>query len=82
MEIGVRFYAGYKGEETPRALAAGGREYPVERIISRRRCADKETRVEFELFVCLVHGKKVHIRRDETGKTEVLPSSDLSFLSP
>lgn len=82
MEIEVRFYAGYMGEETPRALIAGGQEYLIERVLSRRRCADKETVVRFELFECLVNGKKVFIRKDESGKTEVLPSSDLSFLSP
>ena len=80
MEIEIRFYAGYTGEETPRVLLFGGREYPVERVLSRRRCADKETGVRFELFECLVSGKKVIIRKDESGKTEILPSSDLSFL--
>jgi hypothetical protein len=82
MEIEIRFYAGYKGEETPRALVAGGIEYPIERILSRRRCEDKETGVRFDLFRCLVNGKKVLIRKDDSGKTEILPSSDLSFLSP
>jgi hypothetical protein len=80
MEIEVRFYAGYKGEETPRSLVAGGREYPVERVLSRRRCADKETGATFELFTVLVSGKKVLIRRAESGEIRILPSSDLSFL--
>jgi hypothetical protein len=79
-QIEVRFYAGYKGEETPRALVSGGREYPVERVLSRRRCADRETGISFELFECLVNGKKVLIRKGESGKTEILPSSDLTFL--
>jgi hypothetical protein len=80
MEIEVRFYSGYAGDETPRALIIGGREYPVERVLSRRRCADKKTGIIRELFECLVSGKKVIIRKDESGKTDVLPSSDLSFL--
>lgn len=80
MEIEVRFYAGYKGEETPRSLVAGGREYPVERVLSRRRCADKETRAAYELFTVFVKGRKLLIRKDESGETHILPSSDLSFL--
>lgn len=80
MEIEIRFYSGYTGEETPRALISGGREYPVERVLSRRRCADRATGVKFELYKCLVNGKKILIRKDESGKAEVLPSSDLSFL--
>jgi len=80
MDIEIRFYAGYKGEETPRALVAAGREYPVERVLSRRRCADKETKATFELFTVLVSGKKVFIRKDEFGEAKILPSSDLSFL--
>jgi len=80
MEIEVRFYSGYKGEETPRALVCGGREYLVEGVLSRRRCADQKTGITFELFELLVNGKKVLIRKDESGKTKILPPSDLSFL--
>jgi hypothetical protein len=82
MDIEVRFYAGYKGEETPRVLVSGGREYPVERVLSRRRCADKETGATFELFAILVSGKKVLIRKDESGEAAILPSSDVSFIQP
>lgn len=81
MNIDVLFYAGYKGKETPRALVVSGTEYPVERVLSRRRCQDKESGDRFDLFHCLVNGRKVLIKHDESGTTEILRSSDLSFLS-
>jgi hypothetical protein len=80
-EIAVRFYSGYKGGETPRSLVIGGREYPVDVVISKRRCSDKETRKSFEIFHCRVAGKAVWIQKDESGECHLLPSSDLSFLA-
>ena len=82
MEIEVRFYSGYMGDETPRAIVSGEKEYPVERVLSRKRCSDKETRARFDLFLCLVSGRKVLIRKAAIGKAEILPASDLSFVLP
>lgn len=79
--IEVRFYSGYREGETPRALVAGGREYPVETVLSRERRQDVETGRSFEIFRVRVAGSTVVIRKDESGESEVLPSSDLSFIS-
>jgi hypothetical protein len=78
--ITVHFYSGYRDEETPRALVIAGREYPVEALISKRRCSDKETRKSFEIFHCRVSGKSVWIQKDESGECRLLPTSDFSFL--
>ncbi len=78
--ISVRFYSGYMAEETPRVLVVSGREYPVETLISKRRCSDKDTGKSFEIFNCRVGGKIVMIQKDESGECHLLPSSDLSFL--
>ncbi len=79
--IEVRFYSGYREGETPRALVAGGHEFPVERVLARERRQDVETGRSFEIFRVRVAGCIVVIRKDASGETEVLPSSDLSFIS-
>lgn len=79
-KIIVRFYSGYKGDETPRSLLVGGQEYAVEKVLSRKRCIEKDSGRPYELFVCQVAGKTVKIRRDETGECEISPAGD--FLAP
>jgi len=79
-KIDVRFYSGYKGEETPRALVVDGREYPVECVLARERGLSDDTRTTFEIFRVRIAGKKVIIKRTGAGETEVLPGSDLAFL--
>jgi hypothetical protein len=76
----VRFYAGYKADETPRALEMGDREYPVERVLSRKRCREKDSGKSYEILRVLVAGKTVILRINEAGEAEALAGSDLSFL--
>ncbi len=80
--IEVRYYSGYRSGETPRALIAAGREYRVERVLSRERTLDAETGRSFDIFRIQVAGKKVVVRKAESGRSEILPGSDLSFLEP
>jgi len=69
----VIFYSGYKGEETPRAVRAGGHEYPVDKVLWRKRVVDRATGKIVEKFGCRIAGREIEIRRDETGRTEILP---------
>lgn len=80
-KVEVRFYSGYKGEETPRALVVDGREHPIERVLTRMRGLSEGTRTSFEIFRVRIAGRTVGIKRTESGETELLPASDLSFLS-
>jgi hypothetical protein len=80
-KIIVRFYSGYKGDETPRSLLVGSQEYAVEKVISRKRCLEKDSGRRYELFVCRVSGKTVKIRRQETGECELTSSIDIFPLS-
>jgi hypothetical protein len=79
--VEVLFYAGYKGEETPRAIAVAGRIHPVETVLSRTRGLRNDTGTTFEIFRVRIAGRTVVIRRTSSGETELLPASDLSFLS-
>ncbi len=79
-EIEVRYYSGYMADEPPRALAAGGREYRVNKVIFRRRGRDAVTGESFDIFGLEVEGRKVVVQKTGSGRSEVLPASDLSFL--
>jgi hypothetical protein len=78
--IEVRYYSGYMADETPRALVAGGREYPVNKVLSRQRGRDAVTGESFDIFGLEVAGRKVVVKKAGSGRSEVLPASDLTFL--
>ena len=81
-DLKVLYHAGYKGGETPRSLLVTGREFPVERVLSRQRVLDAETGRTVDVFRIQVQGKTVVVRRTESGESEILSPSDLSFLEP
>ena len=68
----VIFYAGYKGRETPRAVVLAGREYPVEKIILRKRVREKDTGEAFELMRLRVAGQDATIRISSSGECRLL----------
>ncbi|MDH7512793.1 MAG: hypothetical protein QHH14_07600 [Clostridiales bacterium] len=79
-KIKVLFYSGYKGEETPRAVLVGNREYPVDEIFWRSKILDHASGRELETFACRVAGKTIIIKQDESGEWVVLPPGILSSL--
>jgi hypothetical protein len=70
--IRVIFYSGHKGQETPRALLLAGREYPVDKIIWRKRAEDRDTRESYELVRCRVAGQDVTLRISASGECRLL----------
>lgn len=76
-KIEVIFYSGYKGRETPRAIRIGGREYPVEKVLSRKRIQDKESGDRCELFRCRVAGEDYTLKVDPSGECRIIgPGAD------
>jgi hypothetical protein len=71
-EVRVVFYSGYKGRETPRAILVGAKEYPVEKILWRRRVQDKDSSERHELFRCRVAGKEVTLRIGPSGECRIV----------
>jgi len=67
----VLYYSGYKGEETPRAVIIGGREYPVDEVLWRKRILDRDSGKRIEVFGCKVAGRAIEIRKDESGRSEI-----------
>jgi hypothetical protein len=72
LKIEVAFYSGYKGRETPRAILAGTKEYPIEKVLWRRRVQDKDSSERHELFRCLVAGKEITLRISPSGECRIL----------
>jgi hypothetical protein len=72
LKIDVVFYSGYKGRETPRAIRVGTQEYPVEKVLWRRRVQDKESREGHELFRCRVAGKDITLKISSSGECHIL----------
>ncbi len=77
-EDSVLYYSGYKGEETPRAIIIGGREYPIDEVLWRKRIIDRQTGRKLEIFGCKVAGRAIEIRKDDSGWSEILLSETSS----
>ena len=72
----LKFYSGYKGEETPRAVIIGNKEFNIEEVLSRKRICDKKSGEKSEIFKCKMKGEIVKITVFESGKWEILFSED------
>jgi hypothetical protein len=64
----VRFYAGYKGEEIPRSVVVGSREFKIDEILSRKRVLDQKSGRRMEVFRCRMEGERVEIVKFESGE--------------
>jgi predicted MFS family arabinose efflux permease len=62
-EIAIRFYAGGRGDEVPRAIVWGGAEEPVEVVGSAREERNGERRLTFRL--ALADGTELDVSRPE-----------------
>lgn len=64
----LRFYAGYKGEETPRSVVIGNREFKIDKILSRKRALDRKGGKRMEIYRCKMEGETVEITKFESGE--------------
>lgn len=71
-KIRVRFYNGYKKQETPRAVLLGGQEIPIEAVISRERILDARSGKTQEVFTCRMEGETVRLSGDESGNWSLI----------
>jgi len=67
----LKFYSGYKGEEIPKSVVIGNREFNIEEIISRKRVLDQKSGKRFEVYKCKMEGDEIEIRVFESGKWEI-----------
>lgn len=67
----LRFYSGYKGEETPRSVLIGKREFKIDEVISRKRIVDQKTGRQSEVYICRMKGETVKITKFEQGEWSI-----------
>lgn len=71
-EVNVESYAGYKGEETPRAVVLEGKRFEVVSILSRKRALDPAGGGMRDIWRCrLDDGRAVTVELLETGAWRV-----------
>jgi hypothetical protein len=67
-EVNVESYAGYKGEETPRAVVLEGKRFEVVSILSRKRALDSAGGGMRDIWLCrLENGRALTVERLESG---------------
>jgi len=71
-EVKVESYAGYKGEETPRAVVLDGKRFVIASILSRNRVLDSDSGRVREVWRCrLEDGRTMIVERLESGTWRV-----------
>jgi len=68
LKFEVKFYSSYKGDETPRSVVMGEREFKIDEIIERKRVFDQKSGKNYEVFKCRMEGEIVKIERYESGE--------------
>ena len=68
----ILFYEGYKSQETPKAVQIGGKEFRINKILSRCRSFDSSSKKYCEIFHCLLEGDPVKITFHESGEWDLL----------
>jgi len=57
----IVFYAGYKGQETPRAVRFKGRDLPILEVLDRRRIQNARRKTTVEIFTCRLEDRRAKI---------------------
>jgi hypothetical protein len=71
-KVRVESYAGYKDEETPRAVVLDGKRFEVVSVLSRKRVLDSDRGRVREVWRCrLEDGRTVTVERLERGSWRV-----------
>ena len=68
VDFELRFYSGYKGDETPRAIRIGEKEFQIKEILWRKRGYDRKSAKSYEDFKCRLEGQTVRITVYDTGE--------------
>lgn len=58
----VKFYSGYKGQETPASIVIDDTEYSIDKILSQQRVCDQKTGEISEIFECKTGKKHIWIK--------------------
>ncbi len=71
-KVKVRFYSGYKGEETPRTVFFQDSEIPIDRILQRKQILDSETGDSREEYTIELKGRAAILKLWSSGECELI----------
>jgi hypothetical protein len=71
----VKFYAGYKGEETPRSVFFKGKEFAIDRILERKKVLDPKTQEVRNEYTIELKGRRAILKIFGSGDCEIVDLS-------
>ena len=71
-KVRVKFYSGYKGEETPRAVLYKDKEFPIDQILERRKILDPKTGEFREEYTIKLNGRRANLKICGSGECELV----------
>jgi hypothetical protein len=74
-KVKVKFYAGHKGEETPRSVLLDDKEFPIDRILERKKILDQKTGEVRDDYTIKLEGRIVVLMIFASGECELVDLS-------
>ena len=71
-KVKVKYYSGYKGEETPRSVLIEEEEFPIERILQRQKVLDPKTHEVRDEYTVQLKGKNFILKILSSGECELV----------
>jgi hypothetical protein len=71
-KVRVSFHSGYKGEETPRSVVLKDKEFPIDRILARKRILDHKTGEVREEYKIELNGRAAILKIHESRECEII----------
>ncbi|MGD9346848.1 MAG: hypothetical protein PVH84_13350 [Candidatus Aminicenantes bacterium] len=69
--VKVKYYSGYKGEETPRSVLVEGEELPIDRILERKKILVPGTNELRREFTIQLKGRLAVLKISSSGLGEL-----------
>ena len=71
-KVKVKFYSGYKGEETPMSVLFKDEELPIDRILERKKILHQATGEVREEYRIILKGRTAILKVYGSGECELL----------
>jgi hypothetical protein len=71
-KVKVKFYSGYKGEETPRSVFIEDEEFPIDRVIDRKKILEPKTGEVRREFTITINERRAVLKISSTGECELI----------
>jgi hypothetical protein len=73
--VKVKFYSGYTGEEAPRSVLIKDEEFPIDRILERKKIYDPKTGEVRKEFTIKINERRAILKISKSGECELVDLS-------